>query len=72
MKWVYFLSGIALFVKMLLIANPTRDLSQQTSIVELVVQDSGVPNAVSGIILRNRLYDTIFIADCYDKCDRPC
>lgn len=60
MKWVYFLAGIALFVKMLLIANPTMDLSQQSSIVELVVQDSGVPNAVSGIILRNRLYDTIF------------
>ena len=60
MKWVYFLSGIALFVIMLLIANPTMNLSQQTSIVELVVQDSGVPNAVSGIILRNRLYDTIF------------
>ena len=60
MKWVYFLSGIALFVKMLLIANPVMDLSQQSSIVELVVQDSGVPNAVSGIILRNRLYDTIF------------
>jgi multicomponent Na+:H+ antiporter subunit B len=59
MKWVYFLSGIALFVIMLLIANPTMDLSQQSSIVELVVQDSRVPNAVSGIILRNRLYDTI-------------
>ena len=55
MKWVYFLSGIALFVKMLLIANPIMDSSLQSSIVELVVQDSGVPNAVSGIILRNQL-----------------
>jgi hypothetical protein len=60
MKWVYFLSGIALFIKMLLVANPIMELSQQSSIVELVVQDSGVSNAVSGIILRNRLYDTIF------------
>ncbi|MGB7710115.1 MAG: Na(+)/H(+) antiporter subunit B [Microcoleus sp.] len=60
MKWVYIVAGIALFVKMLLVANPTADLSQPSSIVELVVQDSGVSNAVSGIILRNRLYDTIF------------
>lgn len=60
MKWVYLVAGIALFVKMLLVANPVSDFSQHNSIVELVVKDSGVPNAVSGIILRNRLYDTIF------------
>ena len=58
MKWVYIAAGIALFVKMLLVANPEPELS--ISIVEAVVQDSGVPNAVSGIIFRNRLYDTIF------------
>ncbi|MGJ5675512.1 MAG: Na(+)/H(+) antiporter subunit B [Nostochopsis sp.] len=58
MKWVYIAAGIALFIKMLLVPNPTPDLS--FSIVEAVVQDSGVPNAVSGIIFRNRLYDTIF------------
>lgn len=57
MKLVYIGAGIALFVKMLLISNPEADLS--ISIVEAVVQDSGVPNAVSGIIFRNRLYDTI-------------
>jgi multicomponent Na+:H+ antiporter subunit B len=28
--------------------------------VERVVHDSGVPNAVCGIIFRNRLYDTVF------------
>ncbi|MEG4281907.1 Na(+)/H(+) antiporter subunit B [Microcoleus sp. A006_D1] len=60
MKWVYLIAGIALFVKMLLVPNPISDFSQQNSIVQLVVQDSGVSNAVSGIILRNRLYDTIF------------
>ncbi|OKH22692.1 Na(+)/H(+) antiporter subunit B [Chroogloeocystis siderophila] len=59
MKWVYIAAGIAMFVKMLLIPNPTLNLTD-VSIVELVVQDSGVPNAVSGIIFRNRLYDTIF------------
>ncbi|WP_066424224.1 Na(+)/H(+) antiporter subunit B [Anabaena sp. 4-3] len=59
MKWVYILAGIALYVKMLVLPNPELDTSLP-SIVELVVQDSGVPNAVSGIIFRNRLYDTIF------------
>ncbi|WP_026732288.1 Na(+)/H(+) antiporter subunit B [Fischerella sp. PCC 9605] len=58
MKWLYIVAGIALYVKMLVIPNPTPDLS--ISIVESVVRDSGVPNAVSGIIFRNRLYDTIF------------
>lgn len=59
LKWLYIAAGVALFVKMLLIANPVLD-SSQSSIVEIVVKDSGVPNAVSGIIFRNRLYDTIF------------
>ncbi len=58
MKWVYIAAGIALFVKMLIVSNPDAELS--TSVVEAIVQDSGVPNAVSGIIFRNRLYDTIF------------
>ncbi|MEA5568758.1 MULTISPECIES: Na(+)/H(+) antiporter subunit B [unclassified Anabaena] len=59
MKWIYIVAGIALYVKMLVLPNPDID-SSQISIVELVVKDSGVPNAVSGIIFRNRLYDTIF------------
>ncbi|MDY6786339.1 MAG: Na(+)/H(+) antiporter subunit B [Cyanobacteriota bacterium] len=58
MKWIYIAAGIALFVKMLFVQNPQPDLS--ISIVEAIVGDSGVPNAVSGIIFRNRLYDTIF------------
>jgi multicomponent Na+:H+ antiporter subunit B len=56
-KWLYVIAGIALFVKMLLIPNPAPDLR---AIVETVVRECGVPNAVSGIIFRNRLYDTIF------------
>lgn len=59
MKWVYILAGIALFIKILVMPDPTTE-PLQTSIAQLVVQDSGVPNAVSGIIFRNRLYDTIF------------
>lgn len=58
MKWVYIAAGIVFYIKMLFLSNPSPSLPY--SIVEAVVQDSGVPNVVSGIILRNRLYDTIF------------
>jgi multicomponent Na+:H+ antiporter subunit B len=58
MKWIYLLAGIAFYIKMLLVSNPSPTLP--FSIVDAVAQDSGVPNVVSGIILRNRLYDTIF------------
>ena len=58
MKWVYIVAGIALFIKMLMMPNPAAEWNE--SIVELIVKDTGVPNAVSGIIFRNRLYDTIF------------
>jgi len=59
MRWIYIAAGIALYIKMLVFPNPAMDAMDLT-IVETVVQDSGVPNAVSGIIFRNRLYDTIF------------
>jgi multicomponent Na+:H+ antiporter subunit B len=58
MKWVYLVAGLAFYLKMLFLTNPAPTLP--FSIVDAVVQDSGVPNVVSGIILRNRLYDTIF------------
>ena len=59
MKWVYIAAGIALFFKMLIMPNPAAEW-EEFSIVESIVADSGVTNAVSGIIFRNRLYDTIF------------
>ena len=59
MKWIYVIAGIALFIKMLVMPNPVAELSD-ISIVESIVKDSGVSNTVSGIIFRNRLYDTIF------------
>ncbi|MGA9383144.1 MAG: Na(+)/H(+) antiporter subunit B [Phormidium sp.] len=60
MKWVYIAAGIVLFVKILFMPNPTLDSSLSLSIVDSIVRDSGVSNAVTGIIFRNRLYDTIF------------
>jgi multicomponent Na+:H+ antiporter subunit B len=59
MKWAYIVAGIALFIKMIVIPNPTAELAGM-SIVESIVKDTGVSNVVSGIIFRNRLYDTIF------------
>lgn len=59
MKWVYILAAIAFYLKILFMPHETAYLSD-LSIVKSIVQDSGVPNAVSGIIFRNRLYDTIF------------
>jgi len=62
MKWVYIAAGIALYVIFLImpnLPNSAPDLSD-TSILEAIVKDSGVSNTVSGIIFRNRLYDTIF------------
>ncbi len=58
-KWIYILAGIALFIKMIAMPNPAPDLPD-LEIVKSIVQDAGIPNAVSGIIFRNRLYDTIF------------
>lgn len=60
MKWIYLLAGIALYVKVLFTSNTLVIDSSQLQIVETIVRDTGVPNAVSGIIFRNRLYDTIF------------
>ena len=59
MKWIYAIAGVALFIKMLIMPNPVAE-PLDISIVESIVKDSGVSNAVSGIIFRNRLYDTIF------------
>jgi multicomponent Na+:H+ antiporter subunit B len=58
-KWVYILAGIGVYIKFLILPNLVPDLVDGT-IVSSIVQDSGVPNAVTGIIFRNRLYDTIF------------
>lgn len=59
MKWIYLAAGIALYIKMLVMPNMTATFPDQ-SIVKTIVEESGVINAVSAIIFRNRLYDTIF------------
>ncbi|MGB2923778.1 MAG: Na(+)/H(+) antiporter subunit B [Limnothrix sp.] len=59
MKWIYLAFGIALYLKMLVLPNLAMEATN-LAIAETIVAESGVPNAVSGIILRNRLYDTGF------------
>ncbi len=59
MKWIYLTFGIAIYLKILVFPNFAME-TVDIAIVETVVKESGVPNAVSGIIFRNRLYDTMF------------
>ena len=65
MKWVY---GIAVLLAALQLIvgevgsvspNPTAGVALVEA-VEILASESGVPNAVTGLILRNRLYDTLF------------
>jgi len=58
--WIYILAGLAFYLKMLVMPSIVLETPSDVSIVEAIVEDSGVVNAVSGIIFRNRLYDTIF------------
>ncbi|MEL6490958.1 MAG: Na(+)/H(+) antiporter subunit B [Cyanobacteria bacterium J06634_6] len=60
MKWLYIAASIALFIKMLVFPNPELQVSAELAIAETIAKESGVPNAVTGVIFRNRLYDTIF------------
>lgn len=59
MKWVYLAAGLLLLVKILVFPDPIA-AGLDEAIVPRIVAESGVANAVSGIIFRNRLYDTIF------------
>lgn len=59
MRWIYIAAGIALYIKMLVFPNP-ETTATGWKIVNDIVQDSGLPSAVAAVILRNRLYDTIF------------
>ncbi|MBD3420678.1 MAG: cation:proton antiporter [Chitinivibrionales bacterium] len=59
MKWLYLIAGSALFLKFIF-ASHAPGVESDGSIMFSIISDSGVPNAVAGVIFRNRLYDTIF------------
>jgi multicomponent Na+:H+ antiporter subunit B len=58
MRWIYV--GIILTVFIRLAMLPPAAGSVNTGLAELVASEAGVPNSVTGILLRNRLYDTLF------------
>lgn len=71
MRNLYIAAGIILLIEILISPSflPELTLTGETtesvlalspSIVDIVAGESGVPNTVSGIIFKNRLYDTVF------------
>ncbi len=71
MRGLYIAAGIVLFIEILISPSflpsltltgtiSESALSLSPSIVDIVTSETGVPNTVSGIIFKNRLYDTIF------------
>ncbi len=59
MRWIYIAAGVAFYIKMLVLPE-LEPAATEVAIVDAIAIESGVPNAVSGVIFRNRLYDTIF------------
>ncbi|AFY62066.1 Na(+)/H(+) antiporter subunit B [Synechococcus sp. PCC 6312] len=59
LKLLYCLAGLGLSLKVLWIGNPVLDITG-LAIVKAIAEESGVPNAVTGLIFRNRLHDTMF------------
>ena len=57
MRWVYVIIIAAVFVHLATMQPPSIE---RTGIAEKVFEEVQVPNTVSGILLRNRLYDTAF------------
>ena len=58
MRWVYIIIILMVFSRLAVL--PVPGTSMQTGIAEKVALEAHVPNSVSGILLRNRLYDTLF------------
>lgn len=59
MRWVYVCIISIVFIRLAVLPPPAGE-AMQTGIAEMVVQEAHVPNSVAGILLRNRLYDTLF------------
>jgi len=57
MTWLYLLAAIALFAAPL--ASPLPTASAVRELIPSLVEQTGVPNLVSGVILQTRLFDTV-------------
>ena len=58
MRWVYIISILLVFLRIGFL-NPADD-GMMADIASKIAEETYVPNSVAGILLRNRLYDTIF------------
>ncbi len=58
MRWVYILAILAVFLRLAFLAPGSE--AMQEGIAELIAMETQVPNSVAGVLLHNRLYDTIF------------
>lgn len=59
MKWLYTIGAIVFVVKVVVFPSFAAPVIGESAI-DLIFQDSGVANTVSGVVFRNRLYDTLF------------
>lgn len=59
MKIIYLIASLLIFFKMIFLnSSPPPELG--FNVVQAIIDDAGIPNTVSAVILRNRLYDTVF------------
>jgi len=58
MRWIYVCIIAIVFIRLAVL--PQSGEAMQTGIAQTVAQEAHVPNSVAGILLRNRMYDTIF------------
>ena len=58
MRWFYSLVIVSIFGHIALL--PASLKPRPSAIAEAIARETAIPNAVPGLLLRNRLYDTIF------------
>lgn len=59
MKIIYLIAALLFYGKMLFITGSAVEPLEEVAVVETLLEQTGAPNVVSGIIFRNRLYDTM-------------
>ncbi|MDF7825125.1 MnhB domain-containing protein [Pontiellaceae bacterium B12227] len=58
MRWIYVILFSLIFIRLALL--PKTGGAMEEGIAERIAIEAHIPNSVSGILLRNRLYDTVF------------
>jgi len=58
MRWIYITMIAVVFIFLAVLPPPAEPVL--SGIAEMISMEADVPNSVAGILLRNRLYDTLF------------